>query len=413
MFLTTANSVNIDMIQTNGDNNNDITPELKAQFGSFIDSFFSKYHRDRCYPGLIFEQGKRTMLQINVPAGHFSDILRADPADDNDPDSGKNRPEVNGHAKEIKEYVLERARKGKPWILGTITANVAPEKIEIIKFSRDICLVVIRRGVKLDITDGQHRKRAIHELNESDEAELISKNDFPITLVLEGDFRQCQIDFKDMAQTRQLDKSLLKSFGEFEGQVGIMKQLIAQVPMFHNRTEQIKASPSSTKGLIYTTNYIARFVSCVFTNNPNDELLELDVEKCSEALVNCLNQFFSECNHTRSIFQKPDKKLKSDEVIAFKEKGLLGMSVGLETLGRLLYYTYTPDSYYFDQEKISQLAQIDWTRQNPLWENNLIRIEPNPQNPSKRFKLITAANAVTDAVKTVKDKLGWTDNSSY
>ncbi|MFN6479161.1 DNA sulfur modification protein DndB [Nostoc sp. DedQUE07] len=401
------------MTQANEGSNNDVTPEIQGQFSAFIEPFFSTYHRVRCYPGLIFQQGKRTMLQINVPAGHFSDILRADPADDNDPNSGKNRPEVKGHVEEIKEYVLERVRKGKPWILGTITANVAAEKIKILEFTRGICLVVIRRGVKLDITDGQHRKRAIHELIESDEGELISDADFPITLVLEGDFRQCQIDFKDMAQTRPLDNSLLKSFGEYEGQIGIMWQLIEKVPMFHNRTEKIKATPPSKKGLIYTTNYIARFISCVFANNPNDELLDLDVDKCSEALVNCLNQFFYECNQTRNTFEKTDKKLKSEEVIVFKEKGLLGMSAGLETLGRLLYLTYTPDTYSFNQDKVSQLAQINWTRSDPIWENNLIRIDPNPKNPDKRYKLSTGANAVTDAVKTLKSKLGWIENPSY
>ena len=48
----------------------------------------------------------------------------------------------------------------------------------------------------------------------------------PITLVLEGNFNQCQTDFRDMAQARQLDKSLLLSFGEFEGRVGITKALL-------------------------------------------------------------------------------------------------------------------------------------------------------------------------------------------
>jgi len=399
------------MAQINEDTNNIVPPEVKAQFSGFIEPFFSKYHRDRCYPGLIFSQGKRTMLQINVPAGHFSDILRADPATDNDPDSGKNRPEVEGHAKEIKEYVLDCARKEKPWILGTITANVSPDKIKVLEFSRGICLVIITRGVKLDITDGQHRKRAIHELIESDEGELISDSDFPITLVLEGDFRQCQIDFRDMAQTRQLDQSLLKSFGEFEGQIGITKELIEQVPMFYEKTEKIKANPAIKKGLIYTTNYIARFVSCVFTNNPNDELLDYNVEKCSEALVKCLNQFISECNETRDIFDRKDKKLKTDEINELREKGLLGRSAGLEVLGRLLHCAYVKGSYSFDQEKVSQLAQIDWRRSNPLWESNLIRIDPNPKNPNKRYKLSTGANAVTDAVKRVKDTLGWTENS--
>ena len=108
MFFDIAKCINIFMTQVNEDNNNDITPEVKAQFSSFIEPFFSKYHRERCYPGLILRHGKRTMLQINIPAGDFPSLLVIKPATENDPDSGRQRPEVPGHADDIKnpdEYV--------------------------------------------------------------------------------------------------------------------------------------------------------------------------------------------------------------------------------------------------------------------------------------------------------------------
>ena len=47
------------------------------------------------------------MLQINVPAQDLPTLLQAKPSTDNDPDSGKNRPEVKGHAEEIKDYLLK------------------------------------------------------------------------------------------------------------------------------------------------------------------------------------------------------------------------------------------------------------------------------------------------------------------
>nr|WP_242056277.1 MULTISPECIES: DNA sulfur modification protein DndB [unclassified Nostoc] len=99
------------MVNTNQDAENNISPEIQAKFNSFIEPFFSKYHRERCYPGLIFMQGKRTMLQINVPASDFSGLLQAKPSTGNDPDSGKNRPEVKGHTEEIKEYISKSVRK--------------------------------------------------------------------------------------------------------------------------------------------------------------------------------------------------------------------------------------------------------------------------------------------------------------
>lgn len=395
------------MSLANQGDENTLSAEIKDQFRTFIEPLFFQYHRERCYPGLIFKQGKRTMLQINVPATDFSSLLQAKPSSNNDPESGKNRPEVKGHSDEIKEYIIERARKGKPWIVGTLTANVNPEEIKVLEFGRGICLVVIPRGVKLDITDGQHRKRAIHDLIESGNSKLIANDDFPITLILEGDTRQCQIDFRDMAQTRQLDKSLLLSFGEFEGRIGITKELIERVSMFQDKTEKIKATPALKQKLIYTTNYIAKFVSCVFSNNTDDELKEYNVEEISEVLVDCLNNFFLECESTKYIAQKTIDQLTIDELNEFKEDGLLGMSAGLEVLARLLHSTYAPKDNYFNPEKVSQLAQLDWSRQNPLWKDNIVRIDPTPKNPDKPYKVVAGVGTVIGAVRMAKIKLGW------
>ncbi len=387
---------------------NNLQSEPNQPFDEVLHPYFAKYHRDKCYPGLIFQQGKRKMVQINVPAHDLPTLLQAKPSTGNDPDSGKNRPEVKGHVDEVKQYLLKRAKKNKPWILGTLTANVAPEDIELVELGRGICLVVIPRRVKLDLTDGQHRKRAIHELIESPEGELIADNDFPITLVLEGNFNQCQTDFRDMAQTKSLDNSLLLSFGEFEGRVGITKNLIERVPMFEDKTERIKDSPSTKNKLIYTTNYIAKAVSCAFVNDPNDELKDYDVEKSSDALISCLNQLFSECSQTRHIFETSVEDLTVDEIGAFKESCILGRSVGLEILGRLLYNTYKQDSHYFQAEKVSQIAQLDWSTGSHLWDGNIVKIDPNPKNPAKPYKISASASPVKIAVSVAKATLGWT-----
>ena len=334
-------------------------PENLQQLDQILAPYFSKYHREKCYPGLFFTQGKRTMVQINIPAHDLPTLLQSKPSQGNNPDSGKNRPEVKGHAQEIKNYLLKRIKKDKPWIVGTLTANIDPENIEIVNLGRGICLVVIPRGVKLDITDGQHRKRAIHELVESHQGDLIDDNDFPITLVLEGDLNQCQTDFRDMAQTRQLDKSLLLSFGEFEGVVGITKNLVEQVLIFKGKTEKIKATPSTKHKLIYTNNYIVRAVSCAFTNVPDHQMENYDVEELSQTLTNCLNRFFFECHQTRDIAETEPDNLTVTQVGNFKEDCILGRSVGLEILGYLLHFTYEKDDNLFNSQQVLQLAQLD------------------------------------------------------
>ena len=85
--------------------------EPNQRLDEVLEPYFAKYHRQKCYPGLIFQQGKRKMVQINVPADDLPTLLQAKPSTGNDPDSGKNRPEVKGHVEDVKEYLLKRARK--------------------------------------------------------------------------------------------------------------------------------------------------------------------------------------------------------------------------------------------------------------------------------------------------------------
>lgn len=386
---------------------NSSNPDLAKQFQAVIQKhIFESYGKAQCYPALRFRQGTREMLQINVPAIEVPTLLKAKPSNDNDPNSGKNRPLETKHADEIKEYVLLRTNAKKPWILGTLTANVAKGKIEVIPIWESICLVKIPRGVFLEITDGQHRTRAMQQLimSEGDERDLISEDSFPITLVIEDNLRQCQTDFRDMAQTKPLPPALLVSYGGL-GRDGIAQILVEKSPMFKNKTQKIKSSPGSGSKFIYTSNYIAKAVSCALANNPNAELLNYDVDESAELLNKHLNQFFSECSYTSHIFSQ--EELKPDEATKFKEICLLGISVGLEILGRLMNNCYDKQNNYFEESKILELTKLNWSRSSELWINNVVRLDENPKDPNKPYKISASASSVSMAVKQAKKQLSW------
>lgn len=376
------------------------------QLSQALSSLLTKYHRKKSYIGLRFEQGKREMIQINVPADDLPMLLQEKPSTGNDPDSGKNRPEIKGHAQEVKDYLRKRIKEDRPWILGTLTANIDPEKLEIIDLVRGICLVVLDRSVKLEITDGQHRKRAIKELLESPDAEElgIAENNIPITLVLEASFRQCQTDFRDMAQSKGLHQSLLLSFGEYEGRVGITKYLVENVGIFCNKTDKINKNPK--KGLIYTNNYLVKAVSYAFTNSPKDELRNFDTHYTSEILANAFNEFFSQCHQTRYIHETPSEELTIEEIEDFKDRMIVGRSVGIEILGRLFYVCYDKERQYFQSDKIEQLTKIDWSRNNILWQGNVI-LDTNNSEKTKSYKISNTTASVRIALEKIKQQLGW------
>lgn len=370
--------------------------------------YFAKYHRDRRYPALIFEYGKRTVLQINVPSRDLPNLLQAKPASANNPASGKHRSEIKGHADDIKQYICKRLKKKKKWILGSFTANVAPEMITVEELGMGFCIVVIPQIVKLDLTDGQHRLKAIRDLMKTD-ASLLKNESFPITLILEDDFKQCQLDFRDLAQAKPIAKSLLLSFSEYAGRDGIANKLIEEVTMFRGKTNRLDKSPRKTDKLIYTTNYIARAVSCAFVDNPEDELENFEeteqIEKMFNSLANSFNVFFSQCNHTRHICDTSIEKLTVEEVTKFKKECLLGVSLGLEILGRLLYCTFEQKSNSFNSEKILLLAQLDWSRANSLWHNNVVR--KKTKNGKTTLPLSWGPSAIADAVESAKNQLRW------
>jgi len=376
-----------------------------------LSPYFAQYYQHRCYPALIFYQGGRKMLQINVPAYDLSNLLQAKPSTKNNPDSGKNRPVLQKHAEEIKKYILERVRKNRPWVLGTITANVDGSQIKLIELGRGMGLVVIPGNVKLDITDGQHRIRAIDDLTRSPDIQIIGNQYFPITLILESDLKQCQTDFRDMAYTRPLDKSLLVSFGEFEGRIGIAKKLIEVVPMFFKKTEQSEVTPATRKEykLIYKINYIVQFVSCAFSNNNKAELKDYDVEASSNVLVNCCNEFFQNCSDTKYIFETEFETLTWEDVVRFQNQCILSISAGLQILGHLFYLTYDSHQNVLDSHKVWKLSQLDWSIGSNLWVDNLVRPNLTSRDPNKRYKILSGRNSMIPAVNRVKQELGWLD----
>lgn len=368
-------------------------------------SYFLSKDNERCYSGLIFYHGKRTLLQINVPALDLPNLLQAKPAQANSPESGKDRPEIPGHADEIKQYIIERVKTDKPWILGTLTANVAPDMITVNELGNGFCIVRVPQSIKLDLIDGQHRLKAITELIKNGQDHLISDQNLPITVILEYRLHQCQIDFRDLAEAKPVERSLLLSFSPLSAQSGITKNLIEQVSMFRGKTDKVNRQPNKNSKLIYTSNYIARAISSALTDQSDNSLDGFDIEQYSQKLSECFNYFFSACKQTQYISETSVEKLTVEEIKEFKQNCLLGVSVGVEILGHLLYCTYEENQNRFNFFKILQIAELDWSRNNHIWHKNVVRL--NTKNGQTVLNIAWGASAISDAVKAAKNELKW------
>ena len=72
----------------------------------------------------------------------------------------------------------------------------------------------------------------------------------------------------------------------------------------------------------------------------------------------------------------------------------------------MLYCTYDKAKNQFDTSKVSELAQLNWSRENELWRGSLVRVDPKNIKSDNNY-IIFGAGAVGDAVTVVKASLGW------
>lgn len=339
------------------------------------------YGRERVYFGLGDYQGKRLVIQFPV---YFSEIPALIPAG--------NRPVDAIHVKEIKDYILRRAEANRAWILGSLVVNVNSNDISYQSLGSKLYIVRIKNGTLLHITDGQHRIRAIVELmSDAEHRHLMGNEQIPLTLVLDKNAKQADLDFRDMAQAISLSPVLLAGFN-WEGRDGIAHTLISEVPLFRY-TEFAKAIPGTGTKNIYTGHYIAQLASCAIAGDANADLLEYNsqelIEKAATNLSDKLSRFFSCCPSTALLVAK--EQLTVADVAQFKSNSILALGVGLEVLGHLIHRSnVTPE----------QLAtKIDWSKKGDWWKDLMV---PNNGDLGKhRVKAAGAAFAAQLADRAI------------
>lgn len=346
----------------------------------------AQYGKERVYVAIGDYQGGRLILQIAV---YLSEIPTLIPA--------TGRPTNVSHVKEIKKYILHRASNGLAWILGSLTVNVNPDDIQWQSIGANMYVVTIPNGTPMQISDGQHRIKAITELMASNEhRNLIAAEQAALILVLESDPTQSNVDFGDMAKTMVLSSALLVAYGNV-GRDAIAQQVAQRVRLFHNKTQWSQASPGTGTRYIYSLNYVAHMVGCAIAGEPDAQLdKEYDtvtsIELISTELSELLNEFFSCCFATTKLVEIED--LCPSRVAQFKSDSILGLSVGLEVLGHIIYWYR---SFGSGAIAINQIAtSIDWSRNSDWWSDIIF-----PQNDAGDLKLRSVSGHSSDLSTSV------------
>lgn len=335
------------------------------------------YGKERVYLGIGDYQSGRLILQIVMYASEIPILI-----------PGTTRPFNASHVQEIKEYILHRTKARLPWIIGSPTVNVNPGNIQCQFIGCNFYIVTIPNGTSFHVTDGQHRMKAISELMASEHRSLIADEQIPLTLVLDGNAKQADVDFGDMAQTTPLPSALLVAFGAV-GRDAIAVKVAQKVHLFRNSTQWFKASPGTGSRYIYTLNYIAQLVGCALSGEDNAQLNEYDtevqIEEVATELSEILNDFFSYCPITAPLLKL--EEIGPSQVAQFRSNSILGLSIGLEILGHMIHrcrqHSHTEDTAI----TVEQLATlVDWTRNGDWWSEVI-----SPKDDGDSLKLRSAS----------------------
>ena len=179
------------------------------------------------------------------------------------------------------------------------------------------------------------------------------------------------------------------------------------MPEFREHVDRVKHAAKIDQRRQYKGRYNRDIIKLLCKDgllDPKNNLEDCNVELLSECLTSALNLFFSECTQTKYIHQVSHNDLTVEDVAGFKDNCILGRSVGIEVLGRLFYEAQNDYDKSFNFTKISQLAQLDWSKDSNLWQGNIIL---ENQDASKSFKVSTGSSAVKMAITVTKNTLGW------
>lgn len=346
------------------------------------------YGRERVYLGIGDHHGGRLVLQIVVYASEIPELVPS-----------SSRPRNADHVIEIKDYILRRTQANKKWILGALTLSVNHNLIRLKPIGSSFYIVTIPNNIPLHIIDGQHRIQAIAELMASNsQRSLVADEQIPLSLVLNEDVKQADMDFRDMAQTVPLPPALLVAFAS-EGRDAVAQAVAQKVHLFRNNTQWLKAYPGTGSRYAYTLNYIAQMVGCAVSGDPNNNLPDFDspahIEGIADQLSDVLNLFFDRCPATAT--RAKSENMTAAEVADFRDNSILGLSIGLEVLGCLIYQCSK------NVINIEQIAtQIDWSRDSDWWSGIVSSDNKVASGPSGTSVSLVAERAITRLVNLIK-----------
>jgi DGQHR domain-containing protein len=375
----------------------------------------------RSFPVNIFNQGSRTFMATVFTVHYIVNDLKSKPTEKDkglyDVRSSMNRPLDSTHAKNTKDY-LRRNFKGS-YILPSMTLNIQ-EAINVYttdyKSHTRQGYMVVPYGIKLSITDGQHRKRALEDLCKElpqEDFDTIKNNGIPVMITVENDINQIHQDFADCSKTKELPKSLIAVYDKRNPANSLVIDLIDKCPLLTNKVDATSStlSKKSTK-LLLVSQVRSAIKEFLFGSSATGDIdletrsIELFTDSHSDAYKETVDSYIDFINKvTEKIpvlkqISMMEGAMQMTKIPALRNEYLILNSAGLNIvcrIGRLILSD--PQKKANMDTYIEKLSSIDWQKSAPVWRDNIV------QQGSKGLKISNSNSTMKEAVRRVKEAI--------
>ena len=378
------------------------TTQHVAEFGSYEEMFAKAAEAaaasiGRTVTGVFYRQGGRRFVSASLPVPALMSLARRDSATKKgDPTEARNRPLDNGHVREIANYLTTEDK----YLVPPIMLN-SSQRLQIFAYrtpgETKPCVFVLPFDTNLYITDGQHRLEALRRAVES-RPDLLSDS-VGVTIIEEDDIEKVHQDFFDAAQVKPLAQALLVEYDGREPVNRLAKVVANHATIFKGRIERI-GSVGKNSLMLFTNNQVKQAVLQLVVGDWSlyGDALQKQAEEAitpaaslwRDKILAFFEEFTRANGQWNEVAHRPLSSGMTTDIPGFRESYLHFTGGGLLVLSgvghTILSLDHEPDGQLSveQQQRIQELAQLDWSRDSALWAGSIVgapgKITPHKSN---------------------------------
>lgn len=393
-------SANIVMLQTQQD----------AQNQAYADASTCGARVFLCH---VYEQGKRIHLAFSLPFNLLLEMAKLQTADYKKHKSNAeeliNRPIMPQHVDEIAKYLLETEN----YILPPFIFN-SSTPIKVFSFGTGAVkfgYAVLPTNVELYVTDGQHRIKAIEKAIK-ERPELLNDS-VTVLVVQEDDIDQIHQDFADCAKNKPIPPALLAAFDVSNVLSKLTRKLARDLIIFDGRIDKISRTLGKDPKYLFTMNQLRIGIAEFLFGSSRKQVIESRSSQQKGELTILLDKAksfyteFAQINEAWKLLLQPASQSVNLDLYNLRQERIDFNTVGLQVISRVGHLIFFNNQFTDEQHYvlIQSLANLDYKRTSPLWENSIVI---DDGNGSKKIvaQIATVDKGFKIAVKAVETQTG-------